>query len=100
MSCNNDQMQVEFHNKAAERYFVLCAAFEKATSTLNRNTNEGRFQQAKKQYAAEMDQELQDIAKEVLGKHQRENGSSEIDPMFHRFIQDYLHRFVQKANAL
>ena len=100
MNDGNEQMQVEFHNNATAIFFRVCAAFEQATSGLSRQTGEQGFQHAKKQYAEKLDQELQEVAKNVLGKHKRERQSNRLDPMFHQFIQDYLHRFVQKANAL
>lgn len=100
MSDDNGQMQVEFRSRASEKFFGVCNAFEKATSGLNRGTDEHGFQQTKKQYATKMNEELQAIARDVLTKHKEANLSGDVDLMFHRFIQDYLHRFVQRANAM
>ena len=55
-------------------------------------------QQLKKQFAITLEGELEKLAKEVLSKHNRERQVKEIDLMFHQFIRDYLHRFVQKIN--
>jgi glutamyl-tRNA reductase len=98
---NNDsgQMQVDFHNKAKEKFFSVYSAFENAISNLNRKKEEYRFQQTKKQYAAILEQELQAIAKNVLFRHMEKQQSGELDQLFHQFIKDYLHRFVQKINA-
>ena len=100
MSHEGESMHVGFHGRAGEIFFAVYHAFEKATSGLNRSTEEYRFQQLKKQYAASLEQELQSLASDILMKHKDEKQVGEVSPMFHRFITDYLHRFVQKANAL
>ena len=40
------------------------------------------------------------IAKGILVRYKEERQIKELDPMFHHFIQEYLHRFVQKVNDL
>jgi len=97
---SNEQMQVEFHNKGKEIFFSVYHNFENNISKLNRKTNEYKFQELKKQYALTLKEELEKIAKAVLLKHKHEKQSREIDQMFHQFINDYLHRFIQKVNAL
>jgi hypothetical protein len=100
MSTATDQMQNEFQKKATEAFFSVFSSFEKAGSKLNRNAEEYRFQLMKKQYIAWLDHELQSVAKDVLQSHQQEKQSREVDQLFHQNIRDYLHRFVQQANAL
>lgn len=99
---NNDsqQMQVDFHNKAKELFFSVYKAFENAISNLNRKKEEYKFQQTKKQYAAILEHELQAIAKSVLFRYMNKKQPGNLDQLFHQFIKDYLHRFVQKINAL
>lgn len=100
MNNGSEQMQVDFHNKAKEKFFSVYNAFENAISNLNRKKEEYKFQQTKKQYAATLELELQDIAKNVLSRHENKKQPGELDQLFHQFIKDYLHRFVQKINAL
>ena len=100
MSDSNEQMQIEFHNRSKQSLFSLYHAFEHAVLAINRKDNESKFQQLKKQYAITLEQELRSIAQDILFRHPGEKRLSEIDPMFHNFIQDYLHRFIQKANDL
>jgi hypothetical protein len=100
MSNGAEQMQVEFHNKAKETFFLVYHAFESAISRLNRRTDEFRFQQVKKQYTVLLEQELQTVAEDLLVRHRDEKQVREIDQVFHQFMKDYLHRFVQKINAL
>jgi uncharacterized protein YbgA (DUF1722 family) len=100
MNIGSEQMQVDFHNKAKELFFSIYKAFENAISNLNRKKEEYKFQQTKKQYTATLEQELQSIAKNVLCRYMEKQQSGELDQLFHQFIKDYLHRFVQKINAL
>ena len=100
MSSGSEQMQVEFHNRATDRLFAMYQTFKNATSNLNRRTEEFRFQQLKKLYAATMEQELQVIAKDILERHRDEKQIKGVDLMFHQLIKDYLHRFIQKVKDL
>lgn len=96
---NNEQMQVDFHNNAKELFFSVYHSFEKKISGLNRRSNEYRFQEVKKQHSVLLKEELDKLAKDILLKYRNEKQSRELDQMFHQFINDYLHRFVQKINA-
>lgn len=100
MSNTSEQMQVEFHNRSQHSLFSLYHTFEQAAATINRKTNESRFQQLKKQYTITLEQELIAIARDILVRYKDEKRLNEVDPMFHNFIRDYLHRFVQKVNDL
>lgn len=100
MSSDKEQMQVEFHNKAASIFFSICQAFEKDVSDVSRRNEEYKFQQLKKQYAATMEQELQMAAKKILTKYRNDKQLNEMEQIFHQFIKDYLHRFIQKTNDL
>ena len=93
-------MCVEFHNRAKEKFFSILKAFEDAISNVSRRKEEYKYQQSKTRYASIMEQELQAIAKDILTKHKDKNRATGIDQMFHQFIRDYLHRFIQKVNAL
>jgi hypothetical protein len=95
-----NEMQIEFHDKANARLVSVYTGFDKAVSNVSRRNEEFRFQQLKKQYAILLEQELQVIAKNILVKHGNEKQVNEMDQIFHHFIKDYLHRFVQKVNDL
>jgi len=98
MSNVSEQMQVEFHNRASEKLFSVYNAFGQSVSNVSRRCEEFRFQQLKKQFATTLEQELQGIARNILEKHQEERLVKGVDLMFHHFIKDYLHRFIQKIN--
>ena len=100
MSNGINQIQVEFHKKATDRFFSIFHAFENAVSQINRRNEEFRFQQLKKQYVSTMEVELKDIAEIILKDNNGEKQVNDIDQLFHRFIKDYLHRFVLKVNEL
>ena len=93
-------MQIEFHEQATARFISIYNSFEKDVSNVSRRNEEFRFQDLKKQYALTMEQELQAIAREILERNKNEKQVSSIDIMFHKFIRDYLHRFIQKVNDL
>jgi len=95
-----NEMQIEFHDKANSRFVSVYGGFEKAVSNVSRRNEEFRFQQLKKQYATVLEQELQIIAKDILVKYSHAKQVNEMDQIFHHFIKDYLHRFVQKVNDL
>jgi len=100
MISGNEQMQSEFHDRATPAFFAVYRGFENAASNVSRRKEEYRFQQLKKLYATTMEQELQIIARDILVKYRAESQIHEIDQMFHQFIKDYLHRFIQKINDL
>jgi hypothetical protein len=100
MSNDKEQMQVEFHNRANEMLFSIYHAFESSIANVSRRSAEFKFQQLKKQYATTLEQELHAIARGILVRHKDERQLKELDPMFHHFIQEYLHRFIQKVNDL
>lgn len=100
MSSGNEQMQVDFRNKATAVFFSVYRSFENSVAGVSRRNEEHRFQQLKKQYAVSLEQELQIVAKGILSKYQNEKQADEMDQMFHHFIKEYLHRFIQKINDL
>jgi len=100
MSNSNEQMQIEFHNKASAMFFSVCQGFEMAVANVSRRNEEYKFQQLKKQFAGTLEGELDKVAKDVLKKYKNEKQVNEMDQMFHQFIRDYLHRFIQKINDL
>ena len=93
-----NQIQVEFHKKATDRFFSIFHSFEKAVSHINRRNEEFRFQQLKQQYASTMEAELQGIAEAILKDNNGEKQVKDVDQLFHQFIKDYLHRFILKVN--
>ncbi|HEX4852495.1 MAG TPA: hypothetical protein VFV08_16885 [Puia sp.] len=100
MTNGKQQIQVEFHNRSNDKLFEVYQAFQYATSNLSRRTEELNFQQLKKRYAATLEQELRAIAKEILDRYGDEKQIKEVSLLFHQFIRDYLHRFIQKINDL
>jgi hypothetical protein len=67
---------------------------------VSRRSEEYKFQQLKRQFAGTLEGELDKVAKDVLKKYKNEKQVNQMDQMFHQFIRDYLHRFIQKINDL
>ena len=80
--------------------FLVYQGFEMSVANVSRRNEEYKFQQLKKQYAGTLEEELDKVAKDVLKKYKNEKQVNEMDQMFHQFIRDYLHRFIQKINDL
>jgi hypothetical protein len=99
MNTDGERLQVEFHNKASEVFFMLVQEFEKASRSVNRNNQEYEFQQLKRTFSNELSHKLQVIAEDVLHTHKNEKNLNEIDPMLRQLSSQYLHRFVQKIDA-
>jgi hypothetical protein len=100
MSKSNEQMQVEFHNRANTLFFSVYHAFENAVASLSRRKEEFKFQQLKKQYAETLQRDLQMVAKDILRIYKSERDVSETNQTLQGLISNYLHRFVQKVNDL
>ncbi len=100
MNTDSQQMQVDFHDMATAAFFSRHDAFEKAASLINRKLNEYRFQELKQQYVHSFEQDLQVGAAAILQKNAEGGQLNEMNPLFHRLIMDYLHRFVQKINSM
>lgn len=97
---SKEQMQVLFHNEANRMFFSVYHSFQSAIANISRRNEEYKFQQLKKKYAETMERELQTVAKDILTKFRNEKQVNEMDQMFHQFIRDYMHRFIQKVNDL
>ena len=100
MSNGNEQMQIEFHNKASLIFSSVYQGFEMAVGNVSRRNEEYKFQQLKKQFAGTLEGELDKVATDLLKRYKNEKQVNEMDQMFHQFIRDYLHRFIQKINDL
>jgi len=100
MSKGNEQMQIEFHNRASAMFSSVYQGFEMAVANVSRRSEEYKFQQLKRQFAGTLEGELDKVAKDVLNKYKNEEQVNQMDQMFHQFIRDYLHRFIQKINDL
>jgi hypothetical protein len=97
MSNNSEQILVEFHNKAMEKFFLVYHSFEKAISKNDRKTQERNFQDLKKHYVAVLEKELTQTALDLLSRNRLEKQSNELNLILSHHIRDYLHRFVQKV---
>jgi len=98
MNHASEQMQMQFHNKAREIFFSLIHDFDAATSGFDREKEEYRFQRLKNEYSATLKQKLEHVAENILQLYQKEKHSNEMGQYLQQLINEYLHRFLQKAN--
>jgi hypothetical protein len=99
MNTDGERLQVEFHSKASQVFFVLMQEFEKSCQAVNRDTHEYQYQQLKRTFSSELSRNLQAIAQEILHNNKNDKNLKEIDPMLRQLSNQYLHRFVQKIDA-
>src|SRR5215211_5269593 len=93
---DREYISVEFHNRAKNTFFSLYMDFQSSVTGVNRRKSEYLFQQLKEKYVHTLKQELEMIAKEIMKKSPDPNQTGEVDQNLNHFINDYLHRFVQK----
>ncbi len=96
MSTNNADIYIGFHNQANQTFFLLEKVFLSSIEKVNRHEEEFRFQQMKKEYASKLKHELELSAQELM---QRRGLHPATGHDFNDFINEYVHRFVQKIDT-
>lgn len=99
MENDNENIHVEFHNKAKNIFFSLLKDFELSAKKLNRREQEFQFQELKNKYINTLKQELESCAKILIAKNQHHKQLAELNQSLQYFIKDYLHLFVQKTKS-
>lgn len=99
MQRDNEELYVEFHNRANNTFHRLLKTFELAVQEINRQTEEYKFQQVKDTYINTLKQQLEDCAARVMEQHQQNRNRTELSQNLQQFIKQYLHLFVQKTRT-
>lgn len=99
MYMDNEQIHVEFHNKARDIFFSLLRNFELSAKKLNRKEQEYQFQELKNKYVHTLKQQLESCASSLISEHRKSGQLQELNQSLQYFIKDYLHRFVQKTRS-
>lgn len=66
MQKDNEQTQIEFHDKASTIFFALLENFELTVKELNRQTDEYKFQHTKETYIQSLKQQLESCAMQLM----------------------------------
>lgn len=97
MQSDNEQLHVEFHNRANAIFFRLLDNFEASVKGVNRRAEEYLFAEQKDKYITILKQQLETCAGELMLEHPHNKKQRELDQNLQHFIQQYLHQFVQKT---
>jgi hypothetical protein len=99
MHNDTDHITIEFHNQAKGVFFNLINEFQSSVKNINRKTEEYLFQQSKEKFVHTLKQQLEIIASKILKENNDHENINEINKTLQRFINNYLHQFVQKVRA-
>jgi ABC-type Fe3+-citrate transport system substrate-binding protein len=99
MQSDNEQLHVEFHNRANAIFFRLLNSFEAAVKDINRKKEERKFMQQKETHINALKQQLESCAGELIIEHPQNRSQRELNQNLQHFITQYLHQFVQKIRT-
>jgi hypothetical protein len=99
MQSDNEQLHVEFHNRANAIFFRLLSSFEAAVKEINRRQEEHKFEQQKQTHISTLKQQLEGCAGDLLAEHPQNRKQKDLNQNLQHFITQYLHEFVQKTRA-
>ena len=97
---NNQQLNIQFHDRAGEAMQVLYREFIYCTASLDRQRDENVFQQQQGKYTALLKHRLDRIALELMESLETDADHNTWNLTVSRFIQDYLSEFGQKIRSL
>lgn len=95
-----EQNSIAFHNRAKELLFSLYKDFKNSAAHLDRQKDENVFQQLQGQYCNLFKQQLQHIARDVMGNAAAGPNTGEINHALSRFIEDYKREMVHMIRSL
>ncbi len=95
-----EHIYVEFHNRARELFFSLFKKFNSSIEGVNRDRDEFIFRKQREQYITHLEQELKEIARDIITKHRQSQNLGLLSQNLQQYTADYLHQFIQKIKAL
>jgi hypothetical protein len=96
MQNDADHINIEFHNKANEAFFKFVEQFQSSVKNIDRTNHEYQFQQLKENFVNSLKQELEIIAGSIIKNNSNLENINGVNQNLQRFINNYLHEFVQK----
>jgi hypothetical protein len=100
MHIDSEYINIQFHNRAKEVFFLLLKEFESSVSAIDRTKNEYLFQQGKEKYLNTFKRNLQLIAEDLIRENQQNEQINDINTNLNSWIDSYLHLFVQKIRTV
>lgn len=100
MKQDKEQACVAFHERAREIFFDLYRHFQSSVAPIDRQGDENVFQQAHGRYVAQLRQQLQGLAIDILHEADAGTDRNRLNLSLASFIDDYVHEFIQKVRSL
>jgi hypothetical protein len=100
MNDGNEHAYVLFHSRARELFFSVFRDFNASIQGVNRAREEHLFRNKQEQYVHFLRQQLGDIALEIIREKQSSTDTEQLSQNLRCYIDDYIHKFVQKVKAL
>ncbi len=97
MHCDNEQIQIEFHNRANAIFFIQLDEFDRAVRQMDRKTREYEFQRVKETHVHTLKQQLENCALALMRAHRNNRNEGELSQNLQHYIGQYLYFFTQKA---
>lgn len=97
-----EQQMVHFHNRARHVFFALFEQFQRSATGIDRQGDENVYQQVLAMYLAQLQQNLQDVAQEMISQSGKGNHGTPASDLHHALgstIREYTNEFLQKAKA-
>ena len=100
MQKDPEQLNIEFNNRARKIFFALYSEFKNGAASIDRLRDENVFQQLQSQYVYTLKQQLEGIAKELIGRSKMPEDSTRFAKTVPSAISGYTTEFMQKVRAL
>ncbi|RYZ20222.1 MAG: hypothetical protein EOO16_17415 [Chitinophagaceae bacterium] len=93
----SDQVLAGFHPTASRLLFRQLQAFDSATASIDRASDEPRYRGLCAQFVRTLREELQAEARRFIEKNQERPQIGAIDLGLRHLVEDYVHQFVQRC---
>jgi len=100
MQKDSEQLNVEFNNRARKIFFALYSEFKNGAASIDRLKDENVFQQLQSQYVYTLKQQLESIARELIGMSKMHEDKAQFAKTIPFAISEYTTEFTQKVRAL
>lgn len=95
-----EQACITFHQRAREIFFDLYRHFQSSVAPIDRQGDENVFQRSHGRYVAQLRQQLQGLAMDILNEADAGTDRGRLNHSLASFIDDYVQEFIQKVRSL
>jgi hypothetical protein len=95
-----EHISMEFHNRATLILFSVDKEFKYSVASIDRQGDENVFQHLHNKFAGKLKYQLQSVARELLHTLRTTTDCNLANQTLSRFIEEYVHEFMQRVRAL